>query len=390
MKNFEFIIPERIVFGAGSINKLAEKAKGLGTKALIVTGKSKRPEKSRLIEKVTGLLDEAGIRSIVFDEVEPNPRSTTCNRAASICRDNGCDITVGIGGGSSMDAAKLIALAAVNDGQIEDYMPGGKYADKPEAELVCLPVICISTTSGTGSEATPFAVVTNPQNGNKPGLGYDFWYPRISIIDPELMVSMPTEVTRNTGLDVLFHALEAFISKTATPASDIFAAEAIRLVIANLKKVLDSPEDIEARSRMAWANTLAGIAISNGGTIAIHGMAHPIGGHTDATHGAALSAIAPSILEYTWKSNPEKYAALAKLLGAEGGNTPDTAAECSVALKNFLNNVGQTYTATDLGVTDELIPVLTEDALFTMSGAMENTWMTLSVDDAKKIYKNAL
>ena len=390
MKEFEFTVPERIVFGAGAINKLPQKAKGLGTKALVITGNSQRPQKAALVEKVISLLGDAGIGAVVFDKVEQNPRSTTCNQAAKVCRDNGCDITLGLGGGSPMDVSKFTALLAVNDGCMEDYMPGGKYADKPESELACLPIICITTTSGTGAEATPYAVVTNPQNGNKPGLGYDFWYPRVSIVDPELMLTMPENVTRNTGLDVLYHALEAFISNAASPASSIMAAEAIRLTVANLKNAIDHPNDIEARSAMAWANTLAGIAISNGGTIAIHGMAHPIGGHTDAVHGATLSAVAPAILTYTWKGCPKVYADLAKLLGAQGDDEETLASGCGQTLRNFLISVGHDITAGTLGVTKEMIPVLAEDAFFTMGGAMGNTWMKLDVEDAAKIYELAL
>ena len=390
MNEFEFIIPERIVFGAGAINRLSEKARGLGSKALIITGNSKRPEKLALVQKVTDLLSDAGISSLVFDKVEQNPRSTTCNDAARMCREYGCDITLGLGGGSSMDVSKFTAMLAVNDGQMEDYMPGGKYVSKPEDELNCLPIICITTTSGTGAEATPFAVVTNPENGNKPGLGYDFWYPQLSIVDPELMLSMPVEVTRNTGVDVLYHALEAFISNAATPIGSILAAEAIRLTVANLKTVIDNPNDIDARSKMAWANTLAGIAISNGGTIAIHGMGHPIGGHTDSPHGATLSSIAPTILEYTWRGNPGVYAELAKLLGADETDVETLASNCGNTLKKFLDSVGHSMTAGSLGVTEEMIPTLTKEAFFTMGDAISNTWMKLNEEDVNKIYMNAL
>jgi alcohol dehydrogenase len=390
MKDFEVIVPERIVFGAGAINKLAEKAKGVGKKALVITGKSSRPEKAELTKKVVSLLKQAGIDSVVFDKVEQNPRATTCNEAAKVCRDNGCDVTVGIGGGSPMDVSKFTAMLAVNDGRMEDYMPGGKYAGKTADELKCLPIICIATTSGTGAEATPFAVVLNEENNNKPGMGYDFWYPRLSIVDPELTVSMPADVTRNTGVDVLYHALEAYISNTTTPFATILAAEAIRLTVANLKTAIEHPADIEARGAMAWASTLAGIAISTGGTIAIHGMGHPIGGHTDAAHGATLSAIAPTILDYTWKGNPKVYAGLAKLLGAAGDDEEKLAANCGQTLRAFLKTVGHDVTAGSLGVTKEMIPAMAEEAFFTMGGAMGNTWLKLTLEDVRKIYTLSL
>lgn len=390
MKAFEFTVPERIVFGSGAINQLSEKAKGLGKKALVITTGSKRATRIELVRKVVSLLKDAGIDSVVFDQVEENPKTTTCDAAAQLCRTSGCDMTVGVGGGSPMDTSKFTAMLAVNDGMLEDYMPGGKYADVPESDLKCLPIVCITTTSGTGAEATPYAVVTNPKNNNKPGLGYDFWHPRLSIVDPDLMMSMPEHVTRNTGIDVLYHALEAYISNVATPASTMVAAEAIRLVVANLKQVIDNPDDLEARSAMAWANTLAGIAISSSGTIAIHGMAHPIGGHTNAAHGATLSAVAPAVLSYTWKGCPSVYASLAKMLGAQGNDEQALAAACGDSLRAFLKTIGHDITASSLGVSKDMIPTLAEEAFFTMGGAMANTWMELGLDDAAAIYEQAL
>ena len=146
--------------------------------------KASGQRKTALLETVKEQLKEADIQTVIFAEAEQNPTTTTCDRGARLARENGCDLIVGVGGGSPMDAAKFIALLAASGGSAVDYIPGGKFADADDRDLKRPPIIAITTTSGTGSEATPFAVVTNPENGNKPGTGHSFWYPAVSIVDP--------------------------------------------------------------------------------------------------------------------------------------------------------------------------------------------------------------
>ena len=391
MNSFIATIPERIVFGAGSLNHLSQHAAGLGKKALIVTGKSIRPEKTALLDRIKCQLTTAGIDSVVFAEVEENPTTTTCDRGSVFARENGCDVVIGVGGGSAMDAAKIIAMLCVNEGKNADYLPGGKYSGKPDSELKCLPIILITTTSGTGSETTPFAVVTNPQNGHKPGTGHNFWYANVSIVDPELMLSMPKNVTIHTGLDAFFHAYEAYVSKSANEFADIFARRAMELVIQNLKKCVDTPSDLEARSALALANSLAGTAISISGTYAIHGLGHSVSGHYNTAHGTALCAIAPACTAFACTGNVQKFAEVSLLLGGDPVKSAKALAqECASLIAAFLDMFGMKIKLSSLGVKKDKIAVLAQDAFIAMEGAMENTPVPITIDDAKRIFEQSL
>lgn len=391
MKGFVGNVPEKIVFGAGCLSELPKHVEGLGRKAILVTTKSSRPEKKALIDRVIGLLKQGGVDAVSFAEVEENPRTTTCDAGAEIARKERCDISVGLGGGSAMDAAKMIALAAASGGKAEDYIPGGKFCDKPESELSCLPIIEITTTSGTGSESTQFAVLTNPKDNNKPGIGYDFWFPTVSVVDPELTLSLPRSVTLNTGLDTFYHAFESYVCNVANPYADMFAEKAMETVVASLKKCLDNPGDIEARSQMAFANTMAGTAIALGGTYAIHGMAHSVSGHFDAAHGAALTAIAPAIMEFSCSGNIPKFAKAAVILGGDPQKTEEELAlACRALFERFLDTLDAKITLKDLGVTEDKLRQMAEDAFFSMKGAMENTPVPITVDDAVELYRKSM
>lgn len=391
MKDFIGTIPEKIVFGKGKVNELSKHVQGLGTKALIVTGKSVRPEKTILLNKVIDQLKVVDVNSIVFAEVEENPTTITCDKGSTLARESGCDMIVGLGGGSPMDTAKFIAMVSVNKGKTEDYLPGGKYADTPDEELSCLPIVLITTTAGTGSETTPFAVVTNPENNQKPGTGHDFWYADVSIVDPELTLTVPKNVTINTGLDVFYHAFEAYVCKGENEFADIFAHRAMELVIGNLEKCANTPNDIEARSAMSLANSLAGTAISLSGTFAIHGMAHSVSGHYNSIHGEALSAVAPAVVRFAYKGNIPKFAKAALLLGGDSSQDDETLAkQCTGLLEKFLCRFNMNISLTSLGVKKEDIPRLAEDSFAAMGGAMESTPVTITKEDAIVIFEEAL
>ena len=391
MKNFVAQVPEKTVFGAGVLNELGEYAKGMGTRALVVTGKSVRPEKAKLVEKVREQLKSVGIETVVYAEIEQNPTTTICDAGARFARENGCDMVLGLGGGSPMDASKFIALLAASGGNAVDYIPGGKLWGTSDDELKCLPMIAVTTTAGTGSEATPFAVVTNPENGNKPGTGHDFWYPDLSIVDPELTLTLPERVTINTGLDVFFHAYEAYVCKDANEYSDMFAKRAMELSIANLKKCVDNPQDIAARSAMSLANMLAGTAIALGGTFAIHGMGHSVSGHFNAAHGETLCALGPELTKYSYQGNIPKFAEVAVLLGADPSQgEEELARQCADVLRGFLAGFGRDITLSSLGVTEDAIPDMADDALFAMQGAMEATPIAMTRQDVIDVYRKSM
>ena len=295
MKCFDFHVPTHVYFGASTVLRVKDLAPALGRKALLLTGRNSM-RRSGILARVEGLLKNGGVQVVTLDDVDPNPTDEAINRQTKIFKKEKCDFTVGLGGGSSMDSAKAVAFLAANGDDIRDFLAGGSNPGLAGVKDA-YPIMCITTTAGTGSETTPWWVITNTARHEKPGTGNDSTMAKIAIVDPELMVSVPPAVTRATGIDVLFHAMEAFLAKTATPFTDTLCREAMGIVVQWLGRAIENGKDIEARSQMAYANTIAGIAIGEGksSTVAIHSLGHSIGGQTNAAHGLTMAAVGPRI-----------------------------------------------------------------------------------------------
>jgi alcohol dehydrogenase len=390
MEPFNFCLPTGVVFGPGSVARLPEAVSGLGSKALLVT----YPDVMRatgILGMVTDLLGKAGVAVVVDESVEPNPRAEYVDRLATVVRDEDCSFVVGLGGGSAMDAAKAIAFSAANDTSVLDYLPGGK---NPWAVGVrdALPIVTITTTAGTGSEVTRIAVITDTQRHYKPGVVHRSLYPTVSIVDPNLMLGVPGDVTATTGVDVLFHALEAFLSRGANLFSDLVGQEAIRLTVANLETVFHDGSNLGARTNMAWASTLAGLAFDNANVVAIHAIGQCIGGHTDSVHGKTMAALGPAYLGYTYASNPARYAKIAQLLGRSGKGLTETelAEQSSEALKDFLAKVDLDISASSLGVTEDMIQTIAQEAFLTMKPCMDSSLANLDEEDAAEILRRSM
>ncbi|MGA2381453.1 MAG: iron-containing alcohol dehydrogenase [Spirochaetia bacterium] len=393
MKAFDFSVPTRVFFGAGEVKRIVDTAPSLGKKAMLLAAKLTMKQ-TGVLDRVAGLLKAAGLEVVVSDDVDPNPKDVDIDRQAQAFLKNRCDFAVGLGGGSSMDSAKAVAfLAAQGGGTILDYLAGGPHATLAGTKPA-FPIMCITTTAGTGSETTPWWVITNTKYHEKPGTGNDTTMARVSIVDPELMVSLPREVTRNTGIDVLFHAMESFIANVATPFTDLFAREAIRLVAENLGRAMDNGKDLEARSRMAWANTIAGISIGEGksSTVGIHALGHSIGGQTDAPHGLTMAAVGPAYMAKTWDADIPRYAEVTRLLGyaAPGMSDEQLARMSPDALGKTLEKFGCRVSMKDLGVKESMIEAMTDSAFKTMSGCLNCSLKTLSRADVMQLYKDSL
>jgi alcohol dehydrogenase len=393
MKAFEFSIPTRVFFGAGELKRLKDVASGLGRKAMLLAAKQTMKQ-SGALDRAADMLRNGGVEVVISDDVDPNPKDVDIDRQAAAFLRNKCDFTVGLGGGSSMDSAKAVAfLASQGGGTILDYLAGGPHATL-EGTKPAFPIVCITTTAGTGSETTPWWVITNTKHHEKPGTGNDSTMARVAIVDPELMVSLPREVTRNTGIDVLFHAMESFIATVATPFTDLFAREAIRLVAENLGKAMENGKDLEARSRMAWANTIAGISIGEGksSTVAIHALGHSVGGQTDAPHGLTMAAIGPAYIAKTWDADIPRYAEVTRLLGqGKPGMSDEQLARASTdALIATLEKFGCRVRMRDLGVKESMIEAMTDSAFKTMSGCLNCSLKTLSRADVVQMYKDSM
>ena len=392
MKSFYFSIPTKIYFGSGEVNRVGHLSKGLGKKALLLAAKDTM-RKLGYLERVTKLLNDSGIEVVVSDDVDPNPKDIDIDRQTKLFIESNCDFTVGLGGGSSLDSAKAVAfLSAQGGGSILNYLAGGACANLENTKPAA-PIVCITTTAGTGSEVTPWWVVTNTKDHEKPGTGNDSTQPTISIIDPELMLSIPKKITRNTGIDVFFHAMESYISKVATPFTEILSIEAMKIVVDNLEKLLINGTDIENRSKMAWANVLAGIAIGEGrsNTVAIHALGHSVGGQTNAAHGLAMAVLAPAFMEKTWDSDIYRYAQVTRILGysSNGENDEKAASRSSEAIKGFLERCGFTESLKDLGVTKEMIEPMTDSVYKTMLDALNCTLKELSRSDVIEIFNKS-
>ncbi|MDK2886516.1 MAG: alcohol dehydrogenase [Thermosipho sp. (in: thermotogales)] len=297
-------LPTKIVFKVGAINELHEHIKGIGNKALIVTGRSST-KKNGVLQKVEEQLKKLNIDYIVFDKIIPNPISTTVDDAAELCRKENIDFVIGVGGGSAIDSAKAIAITAPNPGKFWDYVPvgGGKIPTK------ALPIVAIPTTHGTGTEADPFSVTTNPLTKEKVGIGYDNTFPKVSIVDPEIMKSLPQNQTAYTSMDAFYHSIEAFFNIKANPYSDVLALDAMKRIVSYLPIAFENGNDIEARIQLAWASTEAGITETLTGVIANHALEHGLSGfYPDIPHGLGLCITGPYLFEYIFEHIYERLA----------------------------------------------------------------------------------
>jgi alcohol dehydrogenase class IV len=350
MKNFNYFAPTEIVFGCGRINEVADLALRFGKKAFLVTESISSPV-APIFKRVRTILEDAGLEVEQFDGVIPNPTTDVVTAGADIAKKFGAQVVIGIGGGSSMDTAKAIAVEATHPGTAWDYL---HYTAGPTEKT--LPIIAISTTAGTGSQTTPCAVITKTENKDKSAIWHKNIFPRIAIVDPEATSSMPKSVTAQTGFDAFCHNFEAYLSVGTNPLVETMAVEAIRIVAEYLPKAVADGKDMEARSQMAWADTLGGLTNASAGVTLPHGLGMQVGGHCpNVTHGQSLAVIYPEFTRYTWSSAVKKFATVGRIFNpALIAETDETAAEKSCeAIDEFLKKIGLWIGFKDLNVTKE-------------------------------------
>lgn len=383
---FTYFLPTKIVFGVGKINEIGNLSKGLGKKALIVTG-GKSAKSTGTLDKVLKSLEKNGIEHAHFDKIVPNPLSTTVDDGAKVAKAEKCDFVIGIGGGSPIDSAKMIAVVAKSGGNCWDYtnVGGGKVPKD------ALPIIAIPTTHGTGTEADPFAVVTNPKTNEKIGVGFDVTFPKVSIVDPELMVTLPPNQTASTGMDAFYHAIESYVNLNHQPTSDLLALEAISLINTYLPIAYKDGKNIEARTALAWASTAAGICETLSGCIANHSLEHPVSGHYNVTHGVGLCATGPTLFEYILPHVKERLAKVALTMGAPSSITDveELAHSAIELIRKLQKSVDLDVSLSKLGVEKAKISQLASDAMRTMGGLIEVTPGNLKIGDLERIYERS-
>jgi choline dehydrogenase len=343
-------VPTRLVHGPGAVASLADECRALGiTKPMLVTDPGVAA--AGLVDRVLPHLN--GV--VVFDEVRPNPDIELVDRAAGVYRENGCDGLVGLGGGSSLDTAKSIGVVARHGGSIADY----EWGRDPIEERIP-PLVAIPTTAGTGSEVTLWAVITDHERqlkfnvGGTPLIGA-----HVALIDPELMLGLPPAVTAATGMDALSHAIECFTCDYHQPFNDAVALHAIELVGRWLRRAVEDGTDLEARTHMAHAATLGGMAYGTESAGAAHAMSQSAGGVHDCPHGALTARVLGPVCAYNVPAAPERYARIAQALGIEtsGMDVVEAARAGVEEVYRLTDDVG-IPTMEELGFSEDEIPML--------------------------------
>jgi len=363
MKHFNYHQSTQILFGRGRVEELGEVSKKYGTKVLLVTTPANIPALEQQYVRVKKILEKAGLEVAHYDGVIPNPTIETITAGAEMAKNFGAEVIIGLGGGSSMDSAKAISVEATHEGTSWDYL----FYKSPQPDPTkLLPVIAVSTTSGTGSQVTQVAVITNSQARDKSALYNNILYPRVCIIDPELMVSVPLFVTATTGFDVFCHAFESTINPGTGAYVDLLAWEAISIVVEYLPKVLADLNDIEAREKMAWADTLAGLCIANAGVTLPHGMGMAIGGmYPQVAHGEALAIVYPAFAEFTWESAIPQFSKVARILNPELNALLDkeAASHSPAEITKFLKLIRLDKSLREVGMPEDEIHLLAAQSM---------------------------
>jgi alcohol dehydrogenase class IV len=369
IRDFFYFNPVKLVFGEGKLGEAGKHVKAYGNKAIIVTTGTLFKENG-LVDRLQKILKDSGVDSIYYPDVDANPLNTQIDKGAELGRAKGCDVVIGLGGGSAIDAAKGIAIVLGHKRPIWDFCIGAEVQSITEKTY---PIIAITTTSGTGSECTQWSVITNPETEEKPGIGSDYTFAKVAIVDPELMATMPPKITASTGFDTLAHAIEAYTAVLATPITDMFCEQAIRLVARYLRRAVKNGQDREARNGMAYANSLAGIAISVGIVTVCHGLAHSIGGLSGSTHGETLAAMTPHTMRFSMKAYPDKYRQVAMFLRDECGNPQVFELEDSVKeVETLIGDIGLGAPLSQQGLKEKDIERAADGVINYMGGSITN------------------
>ncbi|MBU1221224.1 iron-containing alcohol dehydrogenase [Myxococcota bacterium] len=376
----KFVAPE-FVFGVGSRKFAGSYLNNLNiNKVLLVTDKGllKTPWVSKLCDN----LKEHEINFEIFSDVTPNPRDFEVSEGAEFFSKTHCEGIVAIGGGSPMDCAKGIGIIASNGGTIHDY-EGVDEIPKPIPPLVCIP-----TTSGTSADVSQFAIITNWDKRIKMAIVSRSVIPDVALIDPEITMTMPLDLTVNTGLDALTHAMEALVSNAAGPVTDLYAVKAITLVFEYLHKTVLNPEDLFLRDQMSLASLYAGLAFSNASLGAVHAMAHVLGGQLDLPHGECNAILLPYVIDYNFESAPSQYREAAKAIGIDCKNNEDIKDALLNAVFDLERKCGLDRRLSTLGVNTEMLKEFAHFAL--LDPCMVTNPVTPELSDIAGIYGKAL
>lgn len=387
--SFQMYVPTRILFGAGQLASLHSQALP-GKNAMIVISNGKSVRENGALAKTEEQLRLAGVSTVLFDKIMANPLKSTVMEGAACARENGCDFLVALGGGSVMDASKAIAAMATNDGDLWDYVAGGTGKGKA-LENEPLPLVAITTTAGTGSEVDQYGVISNDETKEKIGFGGpDSLFPRLAVVDPELMTSVPPKFTAYQGFDALFHSVECYIAAPANLMSDMYALTAIEHIGTYLARAVKDGADLEAREHVAFANTLSGVVMTLSGCTSEHSMEHAMSAyHHDLPHGAGLIMLSKAYFTHFIEKHAcdERFIRMAKALGKSDASAPQ---DFITALADLQEQCGVAdLKMSDYGIRPEEFMTLARNARATMGGLFACDRVPLSEEECAAIFEKA-
>ncbi len=389
--NLNYFMPSKVLFGAGKLNELAT-VKLPGKKALIVISAGTSMKKNGYLDRTIELLKQNSADAVVFDKILPNPIRKHVMEGAALAKAEKCDFIIGLGGGSSIDSAKSIAVMSKNPGDYWDYISGGTGKGLP-VKNGALPVIAITTTAGTGTEADPWTVITHEERNEKIGFGNDDTFPYLSIVDPELMLTVPPNLTAYQGFDAFFHAAEGVIANIATTISDIYALKSIELLSTYLPTAVKDGSNMEARTQVALANTLSGFVESTSSCTSEHSLEHALSAfHPELPHGAGLIILSEAYFTFFADKVPDRMTLMAKVMGKDTETTPAAKRPYLFveALKEMQVKCGvDNLKMSDYGISRDEIPTLAKNARETMGGLFELDRYKLTFEDTVKIFEMA-
>ncbi len=395
MKHYRYSLPKtNLVFGEGTLKNLGIEVRKLGKRALLVTG-TKSMERLGFLEKAVNSLKKEGLEIVHYSGVAPNPTVEIVNYGAEKTLANDCDVIVALGGGSVMDTAKNIAVVA---GHSEKEMvsiwefsgPGGKTR---EITAKTLPIVAITSTSGTGSHVNRFAVVTNEKTREKTGIMSPFIYPRLSLTDLDILCSMPPSLTARTGFDVLSHAMECFVSKESNSLTELHCLKAMQLVFHYLPQAYNEGNNIKAREAMALADILAGWALTTSRVILPHALSHAVSAfYPKAEHGLVLAALTPQIMRFNIDRGDEevieKHCEIAKMAGERIISSIKKEAFKGVdAVERLLKKLKLNVTLQNLGVDEKELEGMVESSFAAMKGPIEANPVSVTRKEILHLFK---
>ncbi|MFH1086345.1 MAG: iron-containing alcohol dehydrogenase [Chloroflexota bacterium] len=370
-----FYLPTEIITGNGCLGELGRAAARYGQRAMLVCGQG-FARRGGLLDRATGLLAGQGLAVTIYDQVRGEADLDTVAQGLELARAQGCQVFIGLGGGSAIDTAKAIAGLLALPGAPAEYH-AGRAVDGPAQ-----PWIAVPTTAGTGAEVTKNAVLIDPATAVKQSIRDDAWFARVALVDPELTLSMPPEVTASTGSDALCQAIEAYTSIGASPLTDALAMQAIALIGESLVRAYEHGDDLAARAAMSTGSLLAGMAMASARLGGVHGMAHPLGSHFGIPHGLVCGLLLP----YT----VAKYATVARLLGMEAATAPDEelARRCVERVRALLRQVAIPEHLGPFGVRADNLEGIIAESL--PAGSLKANPRPLAAEDVRAILLAAL